>query len=89
MTLNTDPKYYNLHSRTKLAAVSGHELAIVKRVKSRIISKDALKIIEQVDQIKSIDPSLIVSLICTPNICSKSLKIFEEKGVKVYFSPIE
>lgn len=82
----TDPKYYTLNPRTKLEAVAEHEIAVVKRIKSRIIRQDALKIVAQVEQIKAVDPTLEVSLICTHNICSKSLQLLDEKGITVHYS---
>lgn len=84
--MNTDPKYYKLNARTKLEALSDNEISIIKRIKSRIIRKDALKIVEQAEQIKAVNPTLKVSLTCNDNICSKSLQLLDEKGVTVHYS---
>ena len=84
--MNTDPKYYNLNARTKLQVISENELAIVKLIKSRIIRKDAEKIVLQVKQIKAKAPHLVVSLLCTDNICSKSLALLKKEGISIHFS---
>jgi len=81
--MSTDPKDYNLNARTQLAQVSENEIAIVKRIKSRIIRKDAEKIVGMAAQIKAQHPDLKVSLICNDNICSKSLHLLAEHGVLV------
>ena len=51
--------------------------------KSRIIQKDAAKIVAIADQLKSVTPAVEVTLICTRNICSKSLALLESKGIGV------
>ncbi len=81
--MNTNPKHYQLNSRTLLQEVSPAEIAIVKRIKSRIIRKDAEKIVAMAGQIKAIEPELKVSLICNDNICSKSIALLAEEGLEV------
>ena len=79
----TNASYYNLPSRVVLRAVGENHVAIVKLIKSRIIQKDALKIAAIAAQIKSVDPALEVTLICTRNICSKSIALLEREGVTI------
>jgi len=81
--MNLNPITYNLPSRTQLRAISTTEIAIVKLIKSRIIQKDAVKIVEMAKQIKSVDANLKVSLICTSNICSKSLRLLEKEDIGI------
>lgn len=81
--MNLSPQYYNLTSRIQLEKIEPGHIAIVKRIKSRIIQKDALRIIEQSIKIKAVEPTFQISLVCNPNICSKSLKILEDNGIGV------
>lgn len=81
MELNSST--YNLPVRTNLRAVGDNHIAIVKLIKSRIIQKDALKIVEMVRQIQAVQPDMKVSLICTSAICSKSLALLQREGIPV------
>ena len=81
--MNLNPAYYNLHTRTKLEQLGDHHLGIVKLIKSRLIRKDAEKIIEMSEQIRNINPQLKVSLICSSNICSKSIALLEENKIEI------
>jgi len=83
--MNTDPHFYHLSSHIKLEATGNRTIGIRKVVKSRIIRKDAEKIIETANQIKHTDPTLQVALICTKNICSKSLKLLDDEGIEVKY----
>lgn len=84
--MNTSPSCYGLPVRTQLEALSVNKLGIRKVVKSRIIRKDAEKIVAMASKIKSVTPGVEVTLICTRNICSKSLKLLAEKGIEVMFT---
>ncbi|WP_243349733.1 hypothetical protein [Parabacteroides sp. FAFU027] len=83
--MNTTPSHYNLPSRIKLEALGEQHLGIVRLIKSRIIRKDAEKIIETARQIKNTSVDVKVSLICTRNICSKSIRLLEEEGIGIVF----
>lgn len=83
--MNTSSKFYGLNTRTKLQEIDSEHLAIVKLVKSRIIQKDAIKILTSVDQINTISPDIKVSLMCHNNICSKSIKLLNDNQVDVIF----
>ena len=76
---------YGLNSRVKLEQLSENHIGIVKLIKSRIIQKDAHKIIEIADVIRETDSCIIVSLICNNNICSKSLALLKENRIEVIF----
>lgn len=54
-------------------------------MKSRIIQKDAAKIVVIANQLKSVNPELEVTLICTRNICSKSIALLERESVRIEF----
>lgn len=81
--MEIDPTSYNLPARTKLRAISLNHIGIVKLIKSRLIQKDAIRIIETSKQIKNIEPNINISLICTSNICSKSIKLLQKENISI------
>lgn len=83
--MQTNPTTYGLPTTTKLQEIGTNHLAIVKVIKSRIIQKDALKIVAAVKQIQRVNPSLKVSLMCTKNICSKSVALLEKEGIALIY----
>ncbi len=74
---------YHLPSRVILRDVGENNIAIVKLIKSRIIQKDAAKIVEIARQIQNVDAELKVSLVCSSAICSKSLALLKSEGIGV------
>lgn len=86
--INILPEKYQLHHRTILREIDSNHIGIVKKIMSRIISKDAKKIIDQIEKIKLADPSIKVSLVCTKNICSKSVKLLQENNVEIIYEEI-
>ncbi len=76
---------YGLHRSVKLEQLAENHIGIVKRVKSRIIQKDALKIVVIANVIRRQNSSMQVSLLCNANICSKSLALLSENGIEVIF----
>ncbi len=83
--MNLSPEYYNINSRTKLEKIADNHIAIIKDIKSRIIRKDALKLVETATQIKKVEPNFNVSLMCNNNICSKSLKELADNNIEVVY----
>lgn len=83
--MDITPQSYQLHPRTQLKELAPQHIAIVKRIKSRIIRKDAEKIVTMAEQIKVHNPSLKVSLECNDNICSKSILLLKENDIEVIF----
>jgi len=81
--MEIDSTIYNLPARTKLRAIGKNHIGIVKLIKSRIIQKDAFKIVEMSIHIKEIEPNVKVSLICTSNICSKSQSLLKSEGITI------
>ena len=81
--METNPVYYGLSSHTKLEELGSNRLGIRKVIRSRIIQKDAAKIVAVASQLKSVTPGLEVTLICSSNICSKSLSLLEREGIAV------
>ena len=76
---------YGLSARVKLEIISVNHIGILKQIKSRIIQKDAEKIIEQANIIRTKDSSKKVSLICNNNICSKSIALLNKNNVELIF----
>jgi hypothetical protein len=83
--METNSPYYGLPSRIQLEKLGENRLGIRKVVKSRIIQKDAIKIVAIANQVKSVNPTLELTLICTRNICSKSLDLLSKEGIGVEF----
>ena len=83
--METNPQYYGLPARIQLEVLSENRLGIRKVIKSRIIQKDAAKIVSIASQLKSVTPGVEVTLICSRNICSKSIALLESKSIKVKF----
>ncbi|MFT3752147.1 MAG: hypothetical protein QM800_04475 [Paludibacter sp.] len=83
--MDTNPLHYGLPARVQLEELGKNRLGIRKVLKSRIIQKDTAKIIAIAQQIKSVNPKLGLTLICTPNICSKSLDLLSKEGIEVSF----
>lgn len=86
--METNPIAYGLPPRVKLVQLSTSEIGIYKIIKSRIIRNDAEKIASSARQIKSVNPLLDVVLVCTPNICSKSLALLKENGIRVKYEDV-
>ena len=83
--METNPTHYGLSPKVQLKELGNNRIAICKVIKSRIIRKDAEKIVAMANQIKSLTPELEVTLICTRNICSKSVKLLAEARISIEF----
>lgn len=81
--MELNPSAYNLPVRTNLRAVGNNHIGIVKLIKSRIIQKDAARIVKLARQIQAVQPDIKVSLICTSAICSKSLALLRREGISI------
>ncbi len=84
--METNPAFYGLSPHIVLEVIKPNLIGIRKVIKSRIIRKDALKIVEIARQIKSVTPQVEVTLICTRNICSKSIQLLKSNGIVVAFT---
>ena len=83
--METNPAYYQLSLKVQLEEINEHQIAIRKVIKSRIIQKDAIKIVETARQIQQVDSQLKVSLICSRNICSKSIDLLAKEGIGICY----
>jgi len=76
-------KEIGIKSKIEFKEIDSKHLAIVKKIKSRILKKDALKIIEITQKIKENYNYQKFSLICRDNICSKSIKTLKEVEIDI------
>ena len=76
-------KQFGVNPRIVLEQIDDNHIGIIKLIKSRIIRKDALKIIEIANHILDQDPTKKVSLICTSNICSKSIELLNKNDIQI------
>lgn len=83
--MEINPEFYGLSARVQLEVLADNCLAIRKVIKSRIIRKDAEKIAATARKIKSVTPGVEVTLICTTNICSKSVALLNAEGVSIQY----
>lgn len=81
--MTTDPIRYGLSARVQLEMLGDNRLAIRKVIKSLIIRKDAEKIVQMARQIKSVNPAVEITLLCSRNICSKSLTLLREEQIEI------
>ena len=86
--METNPSHYGLPNKVQLKNLGNNQLAIVKVIKSRIIQKDAAKIVKMAQQIRSVQYDVELTLICTSNICSKSIALLENAGIDIQFKQI-
>ena len=83
MTKYLAPKPLGLPPKTTVEKIDRNTLVIVIKRKSRIIMADGIKILAKVAKIKTAKPDMNVILKTTTPICSKTLQLFEDKGLKV------
>ena len=74
---------FGLSKRVQLEQRNTHSITIKKEIKSRIIMKDGLKIVEMAKAIREKDNSLEVSLKISGPICSKTIKLLEENDIEL------
>lgn len=78
-----DPKKYGLGSRTVIGEANDGQLFLIKDRQSRIIMKDGMKILEQINSIKRSANADRVVLTTQAPICGKTTKLFVENEIKV------
>ncbi len=81
-----DPAKYGLNKRLKIYKNSDEHLIIEKVIKSRIIQKDAQKIIDIAKQLSLHIPQAKITLRCRNNICSKSVKLLADSNIDLEFT---
>ena len=80
---NIDPTQYNLSSRVDLRQDRSGDLLIVIDRKSRIITKDGIRVLKMVKKINKIDPKKNISVRTSAPICSKTKKLLLENSIMV------
>jgi hypothetical protein len=67
----------------KLVEIDASHIAVVKKIKSRIIMKDGNKIMGIAERVRELKPEVKLSLIISGPICGKTRKYLEGNGVEV------
>ena len=80
---NIDPKRYNLSSRTRLRQIGNNNISIVIDRKSRIIMKDGQRIIKQAQAIHQVNSNMIVTVLTSAPVCSKTRALLLEKNIYI------
>ena len=78
-----DPKRYNLSSRLNLQQNKLNELFIIIDRKSRVVMKDAHRILETVNRIQSIEKARHVSVLTSAPVCSKTQPFLSDNFIYV------
>ena len=78
-----DPKRYNLSSRLNLHQNKLNELFIIIDRKSRVVMKDAHRILETVNRIQSIEKDRHVSVLTSAPVCSKTQTFLSDNSISV------
>ncbi len=78
-----DPKRYNLSPRLNLQQNKLNELFIIIDRKSRVVMKDAYRILETVNRIQSIEKDRNVSVLTSASVCSKTRTFLSRYSILV------
>ena len=78
-----DPKRYNLSPRLNLQQNKLNELFIIIDRKSRVVMKDAHRILEIVNRIQSIEKDRCVSVLSSAPVCSKTRTFLSDNSISV------
>ena len=78
-----DPKRYNLSSRLNLQQNKLNELFIIIDRKSRVVMKDAHRILETVNRIQSIEKDKNISVLTSAPVCSKTRTFLSDNSISV------
>ena len=78
-----DPRRYNLSPRLNLQQNKLNELFIIVDRKSRVVMKDAHRILEMVNRIQSIEKDRYVSVLTSAPVCSKTRIFLSDNSISV------
>ena len=78
-----DPRRYNLSPRLNLQQNKLNELFIIINRKSRVVMKDAHRILEMVNRIQSIEKDRYVSVLTSAPVCSKTRIFLSDNSIPV------
>ncbi|SVB12871.1 uncharacterized protein METZ01_LOCUS165725 [marine metagenome] len=78
-----DPRRYNLSPRLNLQQNKLNELFIIIDRKSRVVMKDAHRILEMVNRIQSIEKDRYVSVLTSAPVCSKTRIFLSDNSISV------
>jgi hypothetical protein len=77
------PEDFGLSKRATLEQISPMTIAIVINRSSRIIMKDGLRLLEQARTLMQKKPGSTVVIKTTAQVCGKTRRFLEEKGITV------
>ena len=83
MMFQTLNERYGLGKNVLLEYIGEGHIAIMKFVKRRLLVKDGELFIDIAKKIKEKDPDMKVSLLCSDNICSRTVAMLEKAGIDV------
>jgi hypothetical protein len=83
MTMQLDPREFNLPARTIIEQTDPHTIVLVIDRKSRIIMTDGRKVLEKAKKIQHARPAVTVVFKTSAPICSKTQKFLEVEGIQV------
>lgn len=78
-----DPKKFGLPARTCLIQDKANRILIVLDRKSRVIMKDAEKILAKAEKIRAVQPGIQIGFQTTAPVCSKSVLFLKEAQIEV------
>ena len=78
-----DPRRYNLSPRLNLQQNKLNELFIIIDRKSRVVMKDAHRILEMINRIQSIEKDRYVSVLTSAPVCSKTRIFLSDNSISV------
>ena len=78
-----DPKRYNLSPRLNLQQNELNEFILIIDRKSRVVMKDAHRILEMVNRIQSIEKDRHVSMVTSAPVCSKTRTFLSDNSISV------
>ena len=78
-----DPRRYNLSPRLNLQQNKLNELFIIIDRKSRVVMKDAHRILEMINRIQSIEKDRYVSVLTSAPVCSKTRIFLSNNSIPV------
>ena len=76
-----DSSTLGISKRTQVAVGKDCNYYIIKNIKSRIIMKDGIRVLEMVKKINKIDPKKNISVRTSAPICSKTKKLLLENNI--------
>ena len=78
-----NPGEFGLSARNKIVEIDHSRWALIIHRKTRLIMADGIKILDKINQIKSFQSGIDVSLKTDAPLCSKTRNFLQENGIKI------